>query len=118
MGHHFYAMQFIDGRTLAQVLAARHEPADADATANYADARPAAGTVAAASTMDQAKGGRPTTREVARLGVEAAARRRNARTLGIVHRDVKPEQPGAGRLQGKVWVTDFGLARQATNQRR
>src|SRR5262249_32479152 len=117
-GMHYYAMQFIDGRTLAQVIAARRNPAEAaeeeQRTTPY---RPAAGgprataeTVAAASSTVEQSSGRAYHREVARLGIEAAEALEHAHALGVVHRDVKP-----GNLmldvRGKLWVTDFGLAR-------
>ena len=49
-------------------------------------------------------------RQVARIGADTADALHHAHEHGIVHRDVKP-----GNLMvdanGKVWITDFGLAR-------
>src|SRR5207244_329478 len=54
--------------------------------------------------------GREFYRTAARLIAEAADALEHAHSVGIVHRDVKP-----GNLMvdaaGKLWVTDFGLAR-------
>lgn len=52
-----------------------------------------------------------TLREVVRVGIEAADALEHAHQRGVIHRDVKP-----GNLlvdtSGKVWLTDFGLARR------
>ncbi|MFO0841568.1 MAG: serine/threonine-protein kinase [Gemmataceae bacterium] len=103
-GLHFYAMQFVDGCTLAEVIAARRGKGDPDR-----EAAPSAETAAALSTVEQRKGG-GYYREAARIGIEAALALEHAHSLGVVHRDVKPANLMIdGR--GKLWVTDFGLAR-------
>lgn len=52
-----------------------------------------------------------TIREVVRVGIEVAEALEHAHQRGVIHRDVKP-----GNLlvdtAGKVWLTDFGLARR------
>src|SRR5262249_3841139 len=97
-GVHFYAMQFIDGQTLAQLLeepTVSHPPGAAAETTR----RPAA---------TEAQRDAAYFRRVAGWGVQAAEALEHAHSLGIVHRDVKPANLMID-AQGKLWVTDFGL---------
>jgi tetratricopeptide (TPR) repeat protein len=115
-GVHFYAMQFIDGRTLADLVAERRPGAATAAQPTTSESAPppappdtAPAAAATASTLP-AGSGPAYFRRVAELGVQAAEALEHAHRLGVVHRDVKPANlmlDAAGRL----WVTDFGLAR-------
>jgi tRNA A-37 threonylcarbamoyl transferase component Bud32 len=102
-GVHYYAMQLIDGMTLATVIDhLRQTPKPA---------APAADTVAgAASLTHQSVASRAFFRTVAAIGVQAADALEYAHQMGVVHRDIKPGNLLVDR-RGNLWVTDFGLAR-------
>lgn len=82
-GLHFYAMQLIDGQSLAEQIAERrkHQPS---AETDYF--------------------------QLASLAAQAADALEYSHKKGIVHRDVKPANLLLDEA-GKVWVADFGLAR-------
>ena len=137
-GVHFYAMQLIEGQSLAEVIRAMRgiDPAlDNLATQSpsedeFASAHPNAEKIATrhdpsadidaptlvdahSSTLDRTdRDG--FYRSVASIGAQAGEALQYAHENGVVHRDVKP-----GNLMldetGKVWITDFGLARHERN---
>jgi serine/threonine protein kinase len=82
-GVHYYAMQLIAGRSLADVQAESRR----------------AGTPLPAD-------------DVARWGLEAAEALAHAHQRGVIHRDVKPSNLLLD-TDGVVWLTDFGPAKRA-----
>src|SRR5262245_18492607 len=82
-GVHYYAMQLIQGRSLADVLA------------------------------ESQRGGKPLpSADIARWGLQAAEALAHAHRRGVIHRDIKPSNLLLD-TEGIVWLTDFGLAKCA-----
>ncbi|MBM4094169.1 MAG: serine/threonine protein kinase, partial [Planctomycetes bacterium] len=111
-GVHYYAMQLIDGPSLAEVIAQLRERRAAAASRPTGEEPDAAETIAdaAAHALTPDAEGADYYRGVARVGCEAAEALHYAHQQGVLHRDIKP-----GNLlldaTGHVWIADFGLAR-------
>jgi serine/threonine protein kinase len=135
-GIHYYAMQFIEGQSLAAMIKELRQLANADRAPNssalpqpprpdelpstgpYATDDPAAPAVPAELSPTQAVAALSTERSqrstrfyrrVAELGTRAAGALDHAHQEGVVHRDIKPANLLVD-VRGNLWITDFGLA--------
>ncbi len=135
-GVHYYAMQFIDGQSLAALLADLRRLRDGQghgqgqapsrspsqthcddqaAVANLLVSldKPRSGPdvtlVATNLSRERSSDRRRYDERVAGLARQAALALEHAHQAGIVHRDVKPGNLLLD-LRGQLWVTDFGLA--------
>src|SRR5262245_15733343 len=137
-GVHYYAMQFVDGQTLAgliedlrfSILDLQKQPREAGEPSPPHDARSGSSVLRVAAIENQKSNIENSTavalttehsiknpeffHTVARLGIQAAEALEHAHSMGVVHRDIKPANLLVD-VRGNLWITDFGLARLPTD---
>jgi hypothetical protein len=105
-GVHYFSMQLIEGQSLEQAIGQLKSGGEPKRSAS-----PHESTAIQFSTQKSIRN-RQFAVSVAQLGQQAAFAIHYAHENGVLHRDIKPSNLLLDAA-GKLWVTDFGLARIA-----
>ena len=111
-GVHFYAMQLIEGRSLASAIKELRNDFAAAPTGFRDSAiqqNPTATQANSAALTQRTRRGSERFRTAARMAAQVADALEYAHDAGVVHRDIKPANLMLD-TRGAVWITDFGLA--------
>jgi len=115
-GVHYYAMQFIDGRSLADLIRDLQHvpPPNGRVEPGTSKLKPDLKAGLELPTPPRSPGSSLCNRErcqaAARLGLQAALALEHAHDVGVIHRDIKPSNLLVDS-RDHLWVADFGLAR-------
>lgn len=118
---HFYVMDFVDGCSLADVVASRKRELftaarsiESHGSGPQVTGEPVVDTDPIAKLSTQRSHSQEGVyRSIADLGLQAAEALQYAHEEGVIHRDIKPANLLLDR-QGKLHIADFGLARIKT----
>jgi eukaryotic-like serine/threonine-protein kinase len=115
-GVDYYAMQFIDGRSLCDLIRGLRQvpPHDGQVEPTKTVAVPAHDGSSRSSSPPRLTGSSLDNRRhctaSAQLGLQAALALEHAHEIGVIHRDIKPSNLLID-IRDHLWIADFGLAR-------
>jgi len=116
-GVYYYAMQFIEGHSLASVIRELHQHGNVKKLGDDKQEIPLTKGLSGSARSLLTVGSTHSSefvRSVTYVGIQAAEALQYAHDMGVVHRDIKPSNLLLD-VHGHLWITDFGLAHYRTN---
>jgi tetratricopeptide (TPR) repeat protein len=116
-GVYYYAMQFIEGHSLASVIQELHQHSNVRKPGDDRQEIPLTKGLSESARSLLTVGSTQSSefvRTVTQVGIQAAEALQYAHDMGVVHRDIKPSNLLLD-VHSHLWITDFGLAHYRTN---